>query len=132
MLTHSGKDDAEEPTVTASGASLKENKVVLFALNGAFGTRACLLVALPERTLPGDERMQAIVLLWVGIDDAAKGESEQPLAKCGQVVLSGVFLATAKGQRHLMRRRSAQKPQRFIGFPAGQMGTPSSRRKGPA
>ena len=42
VLTHSGEHKAEKPTVPASGASLQEHKVVLFAFDRAFGTGASI------------------------------------------------------------------------------------------
>ena len=71
VLAHSGQHDAKEPPVTSSGARLREKEVTLFAFDRAFGTGACILVALPESTLSGDEGVQAVVLLGIGIDDAA-------------------------------------------------------------
>ena len=73
VLAHRGEHGAEKPTVSASGTGLKEHKVVLFAFDGAFGAGARIFVTLPERTVPGDEGMQAIVLLGVSVDDAAIG-----------------------------------------------------------
>ncbi len=73
VLAHSGQDDAKEPAVTASGARLEEEEVVLLALDRAFGTRACILVALPVCASSGDEGMQAIVLLGIGVDDTTIG-----------------------------------------------------------
>ncbi|NIN65005.1 MAG: hypothetical protein GTO63_09950, partial [Anaerolineae bacterium] len=67
------QEDAKEPAVTASGARLEEKKVVLFAFDRAFGARACILVYLPEGALSGDEGVQPIVLLGIGVDDAAIG-----------------------------------------------------------
>ena len=71
MLTHSGESQAEEPAVAARGTSLEQMKVVLFALDRAFGAGAHVLVALPESAFPGDESMESIVLLGIGVDDAA-------------------------------------------------------------
>ena len=40
---------------------------------GALGAGAGILVALPEGAIPGDEGMQAVVFLGIGVDDAAIG-----------------------------------------------------------
>ena len=50
---------------------MQKTEVVLLALDGALGTRAGVLVRLPKVTISRDEGVQAIVLLWVGVDDAA-------------------------------------------------------------
>ena len=71
VLAHSSQYDAKEPTVATSGARLEEEEVVLFALDRAFGAGAHVLVALPESAFSGDEGVQAIVLLGIGVDDAA-------------------------------------------------------------
>ena len=73
VLAHGSEHDAKEPAVTSSGACLEEGEVTLFALDRAFGTGTSILVALPERGISGDESVQAIVLLGIGIDDAAIG-----------------------------------------------------------
>jgi hypothetical protein len=73
MLTHSGEHHAEEPTITASGARLEQTTVVLLALDGTLGTGTTLGVTLPEITIPGDKGVQAIVLLRIGVDNAAIG-----------------------------------------------------------
>ena len=71
MLTHSSQHQAKEPPVTASGAGLQESEVTLLALDGALSTRAGVLMRLPKVTISRDEGVQAIVLLRVGVDDAA-------------------------------------------------------------
>ena len=71
VLAHSGEHHAEEPAVAASGASLEQGTVELLALDGTLGTGTTLCVTLPEIAVPGDQGMQAIVLLRIGIDDAA-------------------------------------------------------------
>jgi hypothetical protein len=75
VLTHSREHDAEEPAVAASGVSLKEMEIVLLAFDGAFGTGAGVFVEVPEVAVSGDERVEAIVLLGVGVDDAAVGRA---------------------------------------------------------
>jgi hypothetical protein len=107
-------------------------EVVLFAFDGAFGTGAGVFVEVPEVATSGDEGVEAIVHLGVGVDDAAIGRVRAVGGEVGQEVRTGVFLAAAKGQRHLRRKRSGQKPQRFMAKPARQMGMPFSRRRGPA
>ena len=69
MLTHSGQDQAKEPAFSASGLGQQEVKVVLFAFDRAFGTRAGITVALPEVTISGDQGMKPIVLLGIGVND---------------------------------------------------------------
>ena len=71
MLAHSSEHDAKEPAVTSSGTCLEEEEVSFFALDRAFSTGTSILVALPERAISGDEGVQAVVLLGIGIDDAA-------------------------------------------------------------
>ena len=73
VLAHGSQHDAEEPTVTASSARLEEEEVVLFALDRAFGAGTHILVTLPEIAFSGDEGMQSIVLLGIGIDDPTIG-----------------------------------------------------------
>jgi hypothetical protein len=50
---------------------LQETEVILLALDGALGTRARVLMGLPEVSISGDERVEAIVLRRIGVDDAA-------------------------------------------------------------
>jgi hypothetical protein len=52
---------------------LEEVEVVLFAFDGAFGTGASIPVTLPEVTVSGDESMEAVVVLGIGIDDPTVG-----------------------------------------------------------
>ena len=73
VLTHSGQDQPEEPAFAASGARLKQAKVKLLALDGTLGAGATVFVELPQVTIPGDEGMQAVVFLGIGVDDAAIG-----------------------------------------------------------
>jgi hypothetical protein len=73
MLTAGGQDNPEEPTVTAGGLSLQEMKVVFLAFDGALGTRAGILMALPEEAGSGDERVEPVVVFGIGVDDAAIG-----------------------------------------------------------
>jgi hypothetical protein len=49
---------------------LQESEVILLALDGAFGTRARILVRVPKVTVSRDESVKTIVLLWIGVDDA--------------------------------------------------------------
>ena len=46
-------------------------EVTLFALDGTLGARTSIHMALPKVTIPGDEGMQAIILLGIGVNDAA-------------------------------------------------------------
>ncbi len=71
VLTHSGQDQAEEPTIAASGLGLEQVAVIFLALDGAFGARASIEVALPEDTIPGNEGVEAVVFFGVGINDPA-------------------------------------------------------------
>ena len=73
MLAHSSQHEPEEPAVTAGGASLEQEEVILLALDRAFGAGASILMALPKVTVPGDESMESVILLGVGVDDAAVG-----------------------------------------------------------
>ena len=73
VLAHGGQDDAKEPAVTASSAGLEKQKVVLFALDRAFGAGAGIEMSLPEVAGSGDEGVQPVVLLGIGVDDAAIG-----------------------------------------------------------
>ena len=73
VLADGGKCEAEEPAVTTSGAGLQQVKVVLFALDGAFGTGTSIDVQLPEITVSGDVRVQAIVIFGISIDNPAIG-----------------------------------------------------------
>ena len=73
MLAHGGQHEPEEPAVTASGAGLKQEEVILLALDRAFGAGAGILVALPKVTIPGDEGMESVILLGIGVDDPAVG-----------------------------------------------------------
>lgn len=70
MLTHSSQHQAEEPTITASGTGLQKSKVILLSFDGTLGTGTCVQMRLPKITVSWDERVKAIVLLWVGVDDA--------------------------------------------------------------
>ena len=86
VLTHGGEHDAEEPAVAASGAGLKEMEIVLLAFDGAFGTGAGVFVEVPEVAISGDESVEAIVLLGIGVEDAAVGRVRTVL---GEVRTSG-------------------------------------------
>ena len=46
-------------------------EVMLLAPDGTLGAGASILMALPKVTIPGDEGMQAIVFLGIGVNDAA-------------------------------------------------------------
>ena len=69
VLTHSGQHEPEEPTVSASGADLQETAVKFLALDRALSTRASILVAQPQVAISGDDGMEAIVFLGIGVDD---------------------------------------------------------------
>lgn len=71
VLAHGGQHEPEEPTVTPGGAGLKQMEIVLLALDRAFGAGAGILMALPKVTIPGDEGMESVVLLRIGVDDSA-------------------------------------------------------------
>jgi hypothetical protein len=46
-------------------------EVPLLALDGTLGAGTSILMALPKVTIPGDEGMQAVVFLGIGVNDAA-------------------------------------------------------------
>ena len=73
VLAHGSEDDTEEPAVAASGAGFEEMEIVLLTLDGAFGTGAGVFVKVPEVAISGNQGVEAIVLLGVGVDDAAVG-----------------------------------------------------------
>ena len=73
VLAQSSQYKPEEPAVTASGAGLEKQKVVLFALDRAFGAGAGIEVCLPEVAFSRNEGVQPIVLLGIGVDHAAIG-----------------------------------------------------------
>ena len=73
VLTASGQDQAKEPALPTSGLGLKQEKVILFTFDGAFGTGAGVFVEVPEVAISGDESVAAIVLLGIGVEDAAIG-----------------------------------------------------------
>lgn len=52
---------------------MQESEVILLALDGAFSTRACVLMRLPQVAVSWDERVKAIVLRWISVDDAPVG-----------------------------------------------------------
>ena len=83
MLAHSSQHQTKEPTTTASGTGLEEREIVLLALDRAFGTRAGLLMGQQKVAISGDERVKAIVLLWVSIDDAAIGRIRAAVGEKG-------------------------------------------------
>ena len=73
VLAHGGEHDPEEPAIAASGAGLKEMEIVLLAFDRAFGTGAGVFVEVPEVAISGDESVEAIFLLGIGVEDAAVG-----------------------------------------------------------
>ncbi len=73
MLAHSGQHKPEEPTVATGGAGVEQVEIMLLALDGTLGTGTSILMALPEVTIPGDEGMQAVVFLGIGINDPTVG-----------------------------------------------------------
>ena len=73
VLTTGSQDNPEEPAVAAGGFSLEEVEVVFLAFDGALGTRAGILVTLPERTGSGDEGVEAVVVFGIGVDDPTVG-----------------------------------------------------------
>ncbi len=83
MLTHSSQHQAKEPTATTSGASLQETEVILLALDGALGARAGVFMRLPKVAISRNECVQAIVLLRIGVDDAAIGRIGAAIGKMG-------------------------------------------------
>ena len=62
---------------------MQETEVILLALDGALGTRARVLMRLPKVAISRDERVKAIVLLWVGVDDAAIGRIGATIGEMG-------------------------------------------------
>lgn len=83
MLAHSSQHQAEEPTGTTGSSGLQESEVILLAFDGAFGTGARVLMGVPEVAISRDERVQAIVLLRVGVDDASVGRIGAVIGKVG-------------------------------------------------
>lgn len=73
MLSHGRQNDPEEPTVSASGLGLEQVKIVLFTFDRAFSTGAGIAVTLPEIAVSGDQGMEAVVVLGIGIDDPTVG-----------------------------------------------------------
>ena len=73
MLAHGGQHHPEEPAVTAGSARLEQVEVILLPLDGALSAGAGILVALPRVAIPGDEGMESVILLGIGIDDPAVG-----------------------------------------------------------
>jgi hypothetical protein len=76
---------------------LQESEVILLALDGAFSTRACVLVSLPQVTVSWDERVKAIVLLWIGVDDAPIGRIGTIVGKVGARGKRRGFLGSGQG-----------------------------------
>ena len=83
MLATGSQDDAEEPALPASGFGLKQVKVVLFAFDGAFGTRAGITMAMEKVAVSRDEGMKAVILLGIGIDDPTIGRARTAIVKEG-------------------------------------------------
>ena len=52
---------------------MKQRKVELLTLDGTLSARALVLMAIPKVTIPGNEGVQAVVLLRIGVDDATIG-----------------------------------------------------------
>jgi hypothetical protein len=68
---------------------LEQVKIVLFAFNGAFGARTGITVALPEGSIAGEEGVEAVVFMRVGIDDPAIRRARAAVIKegtAGQVI----------------------------------------------
>lgn len=85
VLAHRGQHDAEKPTVPTSSFGVEQVKVILFAFDGAFGTRAGIAVTLPEVRVSGDEGVEAVVLFGVGIDDPTVGRAGAAVIEKGAV-----------------------------------------------
>jgi hypothetical protein len=62
---------------------LQETEVILLALDGALSTRSCVFVRLPQVAISRNECVQAIVLLRIGVDDAAIGRIGAAIGKMG-------------------------------------------------
>jgi hypothetical protein len=92
VLTHRGQDSTEEPAFPPRCAGVGQVEIVLFAFDRAFGAGAGVLMQLPESGVSGDERMPAIVLLGVGIDDAALRGSGAAVGEEGTGGEGGRFL----------------------------------------
>ena len=97
MLTHSSQHEAKEPPVTASGTGLQESEVTLLALDGALSTRAGVLMRLPKIAVSWDEGVQAIVFLWVGVDDASVGRTGTAVGKVRARGEGWGFLGSGQG-----------------------------------
>lgn len=83
MLTHRGEERAKEPALPPGGASVGQAEIVFFTFDRAFGAGAGVLMQLPERGVSGDEGVPAIVVLRIGIDDAAIWGSGTTVGKEG-------------------------------------------------
>jgi hypothetical protein len=83
VLTHRGKNDPKEPPIPASGFGPQQIKVVLFAFDGAFGTRTGITMALPQDAVSRDEGMKPIIVLGIGIDDPTVGGAGTAIVKKG-------------------------------------------------
>ena len=97
MLAHGGESKAEEPAVAASGTSLKQVKVVLFTLDRAFSRGTGVGVKLPEVAVSRDAGVQAVILLGIGVDDAAVGRARAPVAKKWTSVERGCLGGSGQG-----------------------------------
>ena len=71
VLTASGQDQAKEPALPTSGLGLKQEEVILFTFDGAFGTGTSITMALEKVTVSRDEGMKAVILSGIGVNDAA-------------------------------------------------------------
>jgi hypothetical protein len=76
---------------------LQESEVILLALDGAFGTRARVLVRVPKVTVSRDERVKAIVFLWIGVDDAPVRRIRTAVGKVGTRGERRSFLGSGQG-----------------------------------
>jgi hypothetical protein len=75
---------------------LEQVEVVLFAFDRAFGTGAGIAVSLPEGTISGDEGVEAIVFLGIGIDNSAVSGAGTAVIKEGTGVQVSGFLGSSQ------------------------------------
>ena len=97
---------------------MKQAKVEFFALDRTLGARALVLMAVPEVTIPGNESVQAEVLLGIGVDDAAIGRSGAIPAK----VRAGRKLRGSFGSRQRTTPLDAQAVRAEAVVPHRQFG----------
>ena len=122
VLAHGGQDEAKEPAFTASGAGLEKQKVVFFAFDRAFGAGASIEVCLPEVAFSGDESMQTVVLLGIGVEDAAIGRRRAVVGEVRAGVEVGCLLGSGQGAAPLDAPAvGTEAPQRH-GEPCGTDG----------